>query len=471
MCKHCTHSLKDPKICIIFKSPFNGKELRVSETSTNPVFVAKDICDILEPTRNITGQAISFLKGVGIHHLTISVEGGRSRGYNGVDLNGLYNLIDKYGKLLADEFREWIDRIVLPHIKSKIPIDEPLIITEEPVDTTTTPINLPNQQENITVCNIEPNNTYQELLNQTTIKSSNGLVMQSKKMTINSCTIVMREEDGYVNVSELCKAGKKEFKAWNRLAKSKAFLQVLSNEVKKSTSSLIQYQTGHGSNQSTWAHPQVAINIAQWISPVFDVQVSKWIYELTFTGSVKIRQEKTYEEIETVFKRRAGIDIQRYGETDIFYIGEFDKPEDMDWELEDNQSAFKFGVSSHSDSRESQHDNDKALPNFRFIYAKPCKNGPMASKIEKRSKRVVKRNNMRMNHGTKVECFIATDEELELLKKEIEESAEMYEDDEEKIVDKSQDIEIERIKHKTVVIDLFKDGKLTFAQMMEFLEC
>ena len=31
--------------------------------------------------------------------------------------------------------------------------------------------------------------------------------------------------------------------------------------------------------QGTWVHPQVAINLAQWLSPKFAVLVSKWVFE------------------------------------------------------------------------------------------------------------------------------------------------------------------------------------------------
>jgi hypothetical protein len=48
----------------------------------------------------------------------------------------------------------------------------------------------------------------------------------------------------------------------------------------------------------TWAHPQVAINIAQWISPEFDVLVSKWVYEIILTGKVDIRDNKTTQELD-----------------------------------------------------------------------------------------------------------------------------------------------------------------------------
>lgn len=42
-------------------------------------------------------------------------------------------------------------------------------------------------------------------------------------------------------------------------------------------------QTLRGGNspnaQGTRVHPQVAINLGQWLSPRFAVQVSKWVYE------------------------------------------------------------------------------------------------------------------------------------------------------------------------------------------------
>ena len=112
------------------------------------------------------------------------------------------------------------------------------------------------------------------------------------------CTIEHREEDGYINVTNLCKAGGKKFKHWKSINKTKAFLQVLNDEVGIPTSSLIKHQTGHGINQCTWVHPQVAINIAQWISPQFDVKVSGWVYEIMMSGTVDITNTKSYKELQ-----------------------------------------------------------------------------------------------------------------------------------------------------------------------------
>ena len=44
-------------------------------------------------------------------------------------------------------------------------------------------------------------------------------------------------------------------------------------------------------------HPQLAINLAQWISPKFDVLVSSWVYEIMATGEVNVHNTKSYKEI------------------------------------------------------------------------------------------------------------------------------------------------------------------------------
>jgi hypothetical protein len=106
-----------------------------------------------------------------------------------------------------------------------------------------------------------------------------------------------REEDGYINVTNLCKAGGKQFKAWNRLARTKDFLKALSSSVLIHTNELIKYQAGSIHERATWVHPQVAINIAQWISPIFDVKVSAWTYEVMMTGKVDITSTKSYQQL------------------------------------------------------------------------------------------------------------------------------------------------------------------------------
>jgi uncharacterized coiled-coil protein SlyX len=106
-----------------------------------------------------------------------------------------------------------------------------------------------------------------------------------------------RESDGYINVTNLCKAGGKKFKHWNSLNRTDEFLRVLSSTVGIPTIDLVAYNQGGNGERHTWVHPQVAINIAQWISPQFDVKVSSWVYEIMITGKVDITNTKSYIEL------------------------------------------------------------------------------------------------------------------------------------------------------------------------------
>jgi hypothetical protein len=116
------------------------------------------------------------------------------------------------------------------------------------------------------------------------------------------------------------------------LEKTKAFLEVLSKEVKISTDLLIKFNSGYGSKQSTWVHPQVAINIAQWISPQFDVKVSGWVYEIMMTGKVditnttsfkKLQEENKQQKIRIDYLTKKYIKSQprkQYNERNVIYI-------------------------------------------------------------------------------------------------------------------------------------------------------
>lgn len=118
------------------------------------------------------------------------------------------------------------------------------------------------------------------------------------RLKINDYHLVYRKKDGFVDVTNLCKAGGKKFNDWNRLEKTQAFLRVLSGSVGIPADLLIQSVTGgKNDDRKTWVHPQVAINIAQWISPEFDVQVSRWVFELSLTGSVNIKEPKTSSDL------------------------------------------------------------------------------------------------------------------------------------------------------------------------------
>ena len=90
------------------------------------------------------------------------------------------------------------------------------------------------------------------------------------------------------------------------MEKTRAFIRVLSSVVGIPTTELIKLGTGskHKSSQ-TWVHPQVAINIAQWISPSFDVKVSGWVYEIMMTGKVDITNTTSFKKLQEENKQQS----------------------------------------------------------------------------------------------------------------------------------------------------------------------
>lgn len=115
---------------------------------------------------------------------------------------------------------------------------------------------------------------------------------------IEGFSIESREEDKYVNATQLCKAGGRLFSTYYRRNKTKEFIKELSMHVQFCTSTLIKFEQKSSRDKITWVHPQVAINIAQWISPKFDLLVSKWVYELLLFGNITLGKERSYEKLE-----------------------------------------------------------------------------------------------------------------------------------------------------------------------------
>lgn len=124
-------------------------------------------------------------------------------------------------------------------------------------------------------------------------------------LTFNGILIESRKEDGFVNATSMCKAGKKKFNDWYRLDNTKELVTSLEIDARASaTQNLI---TGNpaikivdkklGRYGCSWIHPDLAVQLAQWISPIFALQVSKWIRELAVTGTVTVGMEKTNKEL------------------------------------------------------------------------------------------------------------------------------------------------------------------------------
>jgi hypothetical protein len=109
-----------------------------------------------------------------------------------------------------------------------------------------------------------------------------------------------REEDGYINIINLCNASGKKFNEWYKLVRTKTFIKALSSSSVMSVKDLIKTET----NGNTWVHPQIAINIAQWISSYLDVKVSAWVYEVMMSGKIDITNTKSYRQLQQENKNK-----------------------------------------------------------------------------------------------------------------------------------------------------------------------
>lgn len=106
---------------------------------------------------------------------------------------------------------------------------------------------------------------------------------------VNNSIIEQRSSDGYINATALCKAAGKEWSGYYRNASTKEFMDELETDLQICRSVLVQSISG-GVSQGTWVHPQVAINLAQWLSAKFAVQVSKWVHDWMSGNGSPVRQ-------------------------------------------------------------------------------------------------------------------------------------------------------------------------------------
>lgn len=95
--------------------------------------------------------------------------------------------------------------------------------------------------------------------------------------------ISQRATDGYVNATAMCRVAGKDWSEYRRRELTKKFFEALSLDLGISQDQLaitvLGTPGGDARNQGTWVHPQVAVHLAQYLSPEFAVQVTKWVID------------------------------------------------------------------------------------------------------------------------------------------------------------------------------------------------
>jgi len=123
------------------------------------------------------------------------------------------------------------------------------------------------------------------------------------KLLNNEILDIAIRKDGYINATQLCKAGNKLFGHYQTSKQTQDYLQALSSNIGIPIMKLLDSKVG-GSHSGTYVHRKVAYHLAQWISPQFAVQVSNVLDELILTGKVELGKEKSTDELENVYKEK-----------------------------------------------------------------------------------------------------------------------------------------------------------------------
>ncbi|MEH1962138.1 MAG: KilA-N domain-containing protein [Nostoc sp.] len=97
---------------------------------------------------------------------------------------------------------------------------------------------------------------------------------------------------GYVNASQMCKANGKFLADYTKLKSTKQYLQALSNDMKILISLLVMDIQGYGSEQSTWIHPEIAIDLARWVSVEFRIWANRTLMKVMLSNQVEPIQQQ-----------------------------------------------------------------------------------------------------------------------------------------------------------------------------------
>lgn len=85
---------------------------------------------------------------------------------------------------------------------------------------------------------------------------------------------------GYVNATQMCHANNKSWGHYKERKFTKAYWTALSNDIGIPISSLVIEVDGYGSSQGTWIHPEIAIDLAQWVSVEFRIWANRTLMKV-----------------------------------------------------------------------------------------------------------------------------------------------------------------------------------------------
>lgn len=120
----------------------------------------------------------------------------------------------------------------------------------------------------------------------------------------NGLQISQRRENGYINATQMCQASNRKWHEYWRLPSTQEYLTALAKDLgidvilnkpkrENPSSALVLTFKGGNSQQGTWVHPEVAVDLAAWISVEFRILVNRWVREWMTTGQNPIPPQPT----------------------------------------------------------------------------------------------------------------------------------------------------------------------------------
>jgi hypothetical protein len=204
----------------------------------------------------------------------------------------------------------------------------------------------------------------------------NQEITEIKSLTFNGVVIVSRS-DGFVDATELCRAGGKRFNHWYSLESTKQLVLVLKSKAGIPALDLIEINKG-GNHIGSWIHPDLAIQLAQWISPSFALQVSEWIRTLFTDGNVSINiklqnelkiKDNKIKLLEDIYLKKHKRDD--YPESNVIYM--------VTTEANKNKRNYIIGKTTNLKNRLSTYNK---TTEHEVIYYKSCKNESAMNIVE-----------------------------------------------------------------------------------------
>lgn len=101
--------------------------------------------------------------------------------------------------------------------------------------------------------------------------------------------VISQREDGYINLTQMCRANKKQIGHYLSLKSTNAYIERVSIDIGIPISELVDViKGGEPEKQGSWGHKLIAVNLARWISPAFAVWCDAHIFNLMSTGQTSL---------------------------------------------------------------------------------------------------------------------------------------------------------------------------------------